>query len=732
MPRRALALLILSGCTEPTDCPVCDTTAADTDTGDDTGEPAESEVSWLMFQDAQSVQFSQSDTLSADCAAQDGLWSGSMTLLQVDPEVLWFTDRPEHSSFNMPVETFVSVFPELFADAPPNAVVSWDEVAGAGRHIVVQLDAPVLDGEDLTYTACAIPLSDPDTLEPLPESQQYIPPEQPAHVGTISVFIDNATADVGALYADDTPDDTVPPVYLAFSGGGWHSHTALSGWMAGMLDASGGDLAALLVNVDAISSNSGGSWFLTQLTWSSTFRTALEDERDDWLTTGYIGQTSSKFDTAHPCDGWNYVNYALCSSVTWTQPYYEMMELADSSTLSWQIFVENVVYRPFDMSTELAGVTLSSPRQPWAEGRDLIIAASLLTDDVVLNEDKSGYVSSWVQTYRLRPTSAGTNATQNFTPLFFSSIDGTNQPPDLLGTGEQKGTWKSSWSSARTSETMAADHPADVPVIDAAVASSAAPAAIASEKAAGEAGWSALSSTASYLAADLAPPIELTDDGVSFITTVADYTGSNDTTYTNLAARHTLRTADGGYLDNTSLAYLLQHLDNNGLLVDDTSLVLFMNSSSPGVAAGTQTIPESVAVLFGYNPDPSIKSYTEPATNKAIKFCDEGYCFSTFSAHVFDASAWSGAEAVWSHSDGDVALRYYALPVTTVDNSTFGITAGTSLTLHLFINEDFHSSALPSSQAIMDSYSDVYTVTRAGVSQEGGWGYLAAALGLQQ
>src|SRR5690349_15180020 len=69
-----------------------------------------------------------------------------------------------------------------------------------------------------------------------------------------------------------TPDPTVPeteptvppsPVWLAFSGGGYYAHSAHSGMVMGMLEASALDLTALTANVAGVAANSGGTWFTT-------------------------------------------------------------------------------------------------------------------------------------------------------------------------------------------------------------------------------------------------------------------------------------------------------------------------------------------------------------------------------------------------------------------------------------------------------------------------------------
>lgn len=745
----ALSLLALLGCdnsTSSSSCPSCDTV--------DTGTVAD-EGSWLMFQDAARVQFVFEGAPGADCAAVDGLWSGEMVLLEVDPEVLWFSDTPEHISFNMSVEDFVALFPSLFPDEPPNAVVSWDEVGEAGnQRLVVELMAPVLDGDVLSYEVCALPLSDPDTFEPLPADEQYIPPESPASIGSISLFIDNAAGDLEVHAEAPTEEEPPAPVYVAFSGGGWHSHTALSGWFAGMLDhtsgdSTSGDVGTVMTHVDAISANSGGSWFLTQLAYSTSFRTSLETDRDHWVEVdpddptsegGYIAQTNLAFDTKHPCDAWSGTQGQLCEQVPYLRDYFSMMSLSGTNELNWQMFVENLVYKPFKMKDELSKLTLSSTRQTWADGRDLVIASSLMTNEVVLNQATYkhwGPDTYWNESYTID------DFPNNFVPLYFIS-DGT-KTLNLLGSGSEAASLQSDWeiSGDSVSGSVSMVVSADVPVIDATVASSAAAGALASVNADWEAGFSLLSSSASYTAEDFAPPIQISDGEIEFLTTISDntYTESSDNNLDEFAAAGTMRVADGGYLDNTATAYLLRHLSNNGLLVDHVNIVLFMNSTTvPGVQAGTQTIPESVAVLFGY--DPGTKAYAEPLDDKTIKFpLKEGHFVSTYSAHVFNRSVWldSSLKADWSYIDADkeqVTLRYYSLEVTTVNNSVFGITENTLLNLHLFINEHSSSSALPSNQSIMSSYTDVYDVTRAAVTTTNednqlGWTYLAEALQLQ-
>ena len=64
--------------------------------------------------------------------------------------------------------------------------------------------------------------------------------------------------------------------YLSFSGGGFNSHSLLAGMIAGSLDTleKNGrtrDLGLLTRYVDGFSANAGGSWFLSQLSYSQKF-----------------------------------------------------------------------------------------------------------------------------------------------------------------------------------------------------------------------------------------------------------------------------------------------------------------------------------------------------------------------------------------------------------------------------------------------------------------------------
>jgi hypothetical protein len=100
--------------------------------------------------------------------------TSQLTLTGVSPVTLYFTDRPERVAGNMKTARFIPFWSEgadSFKANPPNADLSIIE-GQALRQVVVELQNPVLKGEDLTYTV------------------KIIAGDMPARADAVSVFID--------------------------------------------------------------------------------------------------------------------------------------------------------------------------------------------------------------------------------------------------------------------------------------------------------------------------------------------------------------------------------------------------------------------------------------------------------------------------------------------------------------------------------------------------------------
>ncbi|CAE7202798.1 unnamed protein product [Symbiodinium natans] len=277
-------------------------------------------------------------------------------------------------------------------------------------------------------------------------------------------------------------------VKVAFSGGGWHSHTCHSAWFAAMLDAPWAPkLKEILWNVDVMASNSGGSWFLSMLAFSKAFCDALEvkTSRDQWAilspdadatdANGFLEQTRRAFGgTLFEGNFWGLAR---------------LFRLAMSYRFDWPAAVKGLVYAPYDMKTELENASLSGACVDWVEAPDsktLLFATSLMTEDVVLCQN--GLLKD-EQMY-----DAKVEGQKMFTPVFFARTPLKRSRPHFFSVGKEV-------ALAYKSNTTVTSHPrgeiavnqedrrdglrdsaAGVKVMDAATASSAAAALVASTK----------------------------------------------------------------------------------------------------------------------------------------------------------------------------------------------------------------------------------------------------------
>jgi hypothetical protein len=100
--------------------------------------------------------------------------ANKLTLTGVSPVTVFFTDRPERIAGNMKTAAFIPFWSEgtdSFKSNPPNADISLLE-GKTLTQIVVELQDPVLSGDDLTYTV------------------KLLQGEMPEKAADVSVFID--------------------------------------------------------------------------------------------------------------------------------------------------------------------------------------------------------------------------------------------------------------------------------------------------------------------------------------------------------------------------------------------------------------------------------------------------------------------------------------------------------------------------------------------------------------
>jgi len=573
------------------------------------------------------------------------------------------------------------------------------------------------------------------------------------------------------------PDNGNQKAYLAFSGGGWNSHSMLAGMVSGALDAledSGQprSLKKLFESVDGIAANSGGSWFLSQLAYSKNYSEKFEDRNltDEYNTErGFNGQTRSlflDFPTYSPLMVAieRSLNTAridpdiLSGARDWLSLISRFATFVSENGLSWQSFVEKLAYKPLGIYEELKDKRLGAPRQAWADKLDIVIASALQTSQAVLTTAyRDWYSASTSPMFARGKVNIPETYASQTTPLTFYS-DYREDIPDklyyspkvLLNGGS--GTLYHSNNGAATggNDPPAASQPlqsewtygTNPRVLDATIASSSFLALMAAPKSTDaiiEPDF--LRNYIAELTRNLAPSASFSDAGFSMTpSSIVTWPSSGDTSdkyenvYDQLKRNKAAKLADGGYADNTSAANMLRHIQDVDGTQNPFELTIFANSSDDPLTGikmkvgvngerSTFTLPTDVAALFGNyygnNNDGRLIDGPLPWDGDLV-----------ISPHIFSSNAWIGESPDWTFSQDDVNISYYNLDVRTVQNNDFGISANQLGKVNLFVASNRDSFAGPITPGYLDSYDLNFDVYRKAIASQGGFEYIRDAFNL--
>lgn len=513
---------------------------------------------------------------------------------------------------------------------------------------------------------------------------------------------------------------TASQVHVAFAGGGWRAHTGHAAWTIALLQHGDRSLTDAFANVGALSSNSGGSWFSTMLMFSAAMDAdiAAPNAISTWATSGWLGKQQADFDNAG-CNGDSGFEYLRCVADKYTN--------SSEGFLYWNSVVNDLIFKDYPLDPTL---TLSGARQPWAANKSLLVAATLLTNGVVINED--GLDQQYYQTCLApsQPVLKGDNNASctnglpaDVTPVRFSGLpQGSNLKPlpflAELGSDNNSSVFNAgytrdaSWSRnpvASASIQLPLSSGA-VPAITAAAASSAAAGFGASEHVTG-------TYEVSYGLSDEALSFQLANATVQFV-------DASDMSLNELANNQVVQLADGGPVDNSAVAQLVSFLQLNNQ-ANGFSIVAFDNVQAAYQPGGNAAnVGVDIASLFG----------------QTEKFCfdtDIGtYCVATPNVQIFDQGALTSTPATWSTplSNGQ-QLVYTKYTVTTVANTVMGISAGSVGTLHAFTCVYPSAPTVPSNgDTDFQAYAAMLNFIYTGLNQNNqeGLNYLLTAFGLNQ
>ncbi len=485
-----------------------------------------------------------------------------------------------------------------------------------------------------------------------------------------------------------SPDSSLSPiakpdaVHIAFAGGGWRAHAAHAGWTISLLHNGKKTLEDVFTHVGTISSNSGGSWFSTMLVYSDDFVKAIEapDAINTWSNAGsnaagWLGKQQYHFDQVSS----HLSGYKFLAEVfkTYTGSF--------ENAIYWNKVVTDLVFKDYPISAPLNGT-----RQVWAQDKALLLAATMLTNEVVLGQnvelDKQYYQACFSDSTPILKGNDGASCSglagrsPDVTPVTFSSLPNHStftSPHFFPALGSHRkfnlGYTETSWlSSPKAENSIANSLPSDhVPIMVAAAASSAAVGFGASHTVLSSKTWEA-----NYLASDEALNFQLEGSMQHLI--------ANGMTVEELAKKKIVQLADGGPVDNSGVAQIVSFLQQNNQ-ANDFNIVAFDNVQElypPG--GSTVNVGTDIAYLFG------------KGLSDGNQFCSgshgKGICVTVPNLQIFELApleskpllTWSAAAPDDNVSGVVHQLIYTKYSVTTVANPTFAITKGTKGTLHAF------------------------------------------------
>lgn len=547
---------------------------------------------------------------------------------------------------------------------------------------------------------------------------------------------------------------------VAFSGGGWNSHSTLAGLISGALETSGQNLTDLFGQTQAISANSGGTWFLSHLAYSDAFRASLENqsERNGYTQSGYNGLVRQAFSNLNPdttteiskviAAAFGVGTDALLKTKDWQTLLPYALGLAGNALtvngLNWRSFVDQFVYG-YNGISSLQSVNLDSPRLSWAAGKDLSFATAItayptviqnqgeLTQNKLFTEAKPNPRPGWWNQAQRKPAvlpllivsdANGSSSQSGYAEFPFGDVD-------LQFTSNEFWLTRPDPITGKIRQTPLPQ----LSIVDATTASSSAPALLASPDVYGSGSLTEpLRNTAASVLREMAPLASFAGNG--FRTPRESAALSDKTNLSDVAQGAMTRLADGGYVDNTSVAYGLRQLQRSSGLAAPFEIALLMNSSVDPITmlpmpigGGQQSsfkVQTDVAKLFGFNAE------GKPVKDGVLDFDGLPLKPSVPSPWIFAANAWQGVDKpTWSFSadGGSYSANYFKLPVTTRDNDILGIRGGQHGVLHLFLTNNSQSFAAPVTPSILDEYDQNYQFGRQAVAT-GGWQHLATALGV--
>jgi len=236
---------------------------------------------------------------------------------------------------------------------------------------------------------------------------------------------------------------TAGDVGITFSGGGFRAHAVATGVVAGLANTAGDGqtkLTELFKHTDLIGSNSGGSWFFSQLGYSSNFvnmiglisdqngntKNASSIYYDQWVVPFITNPRISRISAFSDSNG---IIEDLIGRVLEIlgigQSWFMLISNVIRAGLTWQDFVQSIIDIPGDVNST-ASLAFSTPNS-WCMNKIWAIAGAIVSPSTSNKHGGFGAFSSNCDstansfTYKVKETfSAGISI-----PVTFSTVMGS-------------------------------------------------------------------------------------------------------------------------------------------------------------------------------------------------------------------------------------------------------------------------------------------------------------------
>lgn len=479
---------------------------------------------------------------------------------------------------------------------------------------------------------------------------------------------------------------------LCFTGGGFTAICAHTGMIKGIRYRKG-DLRNILKDCSIMGGNSGGSWFVSLLTYSKKYFDMLDSSDKNYSNEEYrkyITQACESMENAQNNIKWKKYIEKLPSFLN------DIKKILYLSSKNWQEVVKEIVFDPIG---DIDNRTISeNPNKLWYSvvWSTAVSRYSLLNDTHAyslshpscktnINEKNNFLSSSEIQTDLQNcgiafPATFNWNLGESKSDVNFYS--GNDPIPDIkCGEYDRKSNLKNI-KTFSINEKLTKPISEELKVTNIASCSGAAGAILSNLKSLDEilASYN-LEFLFSFIAEELsnsyknkAIPIDLSGNNMKF-------TPNGGIENKDICPGVFIRLFDGGYCDNTSIASSIKTWQSKHNDMETCHIINFNDISNDkefDTTMGYKKTNKDIINLFGTDSDKVVKRFSGVYTEKPVIFPEEdfskGKCL-WWGKHTSNAISCIEDEECYA----ELSVNYY--PTKTVENKSFGIKAGTKVNL---------------------------------------------------